>query len=103
MYSVFVSENWTYMDAEAGTWSIGEFETWEGAVTVAKDVVERSLREVHKPAMEAEELFRYYTTFGEDVYITPTEEGRAFSAWEYARERCREICDAERGEADSGI
>jgi len=42
--------------------------------------------------MSAEELEGRYRSFGEDAFVIPTPEGRPhFSAWDYARERAREI------------
>ncbi|HEX8692904.1 MAG TPA: hypothetical protein VF746_10820 [Longimicrobium sp.] len=91
MYTVFVAENSAYMDRSAER-RLGDFPAWDEAVAAARDVVERSLRELHAPPMDAEHLFRLYTLFGEDAYVVPSGEPRRFSAWDYARERSRQIC-----------
>ena len=91
MYTVFVAENSAYME-ERMPGGIGDYATWDEAVAAARRVVERSLRELFAPPMDAEHLFRLYTTFGDDAYIVPAGETRAFSAWDYARQRCQEIC-----------
>ncbi len=41
--------------------------------------------------MSAEDLFRIYSLFGEEPYLVG--EGVEFSAWEYARRRCEDLCD----------
>ena len=40
----------------------------------------------------AADLYYSYTSFGEDPFIRPSPRGERFSAWEYARQRCDEIC-----------
>jgi hypothetical protein len=46
--------------------------------------------------MSAEELEGRYRSFGEDPFIIPTPEGRpSFSAWNYAKERARELSTSE--------
>jgi hypothetical protein len=48
-----------------------------------------------KPGMSAEALFRAYTMFGEDPVIDALgPDGKRFSAWDYARQRCGELCQA---------
>ena len=39
-----------------------------------------------------DELYESYASFGEDPYIVPEPEGKHFSAWEYAKQRCRKLC-----------
>lgn len=91
VYTVFVAENSAYMD-ESEQRRLGDFPTWDEAVAAAREIVERSLRELHAPPMGAERLFRLYTLFGDDAYVVPSDDSHRFSAWEYARERCHEIC-----------
>jgi hypothetical protein len=49
--------------------------------------------------MTSEELFKLYRSFGEDPFIRadPGAFDPPFSAWEFARQRCEEIC----GDQDS--
>lgn len=43
--------------------------------------------------MSAQDLFKHYAMFGEDPFIVSAGDTRVeFSAWNYARERCAEIC-----------
>jgi hypothetical protein len=55
----------------------------------------------HARGMTADELLAHYRSFGEDPFVVgpPTEAKVAFSAWDYARERTRQIC-GEGGRAD---
>ena len=101
MYTVFATENSAYMDSES--WPVGEFGSWEEALEGVRQVVERSLQELYEVGISDEVLYLRYVSFGEDAYITPAMDGQEFSAWGYARERCREMCGAQRGEADSGL
>lgn len=91
VYTVFVAENSAYMD-ESAQRRLGDFATWDEAAAAAREIVERSLRELHAPPMGAERLFELYTLFGEDAFVVPSDETHRFSAWDYARERCRQIC-----------
>lgn len=88
-YRVCVDDNFHFMD-ESERYELGEFESQEEALAAAKDIVDRGLETVYKPGMSAEELFGNYTMFGEDPFIVP--EDSEFSAWEYARKRCFQIC-----------
>ena len=39
------------------------------------------------------ELYRGYMDFGDDPFITPEPAGKHFSAWDYAKERAKQICE----------
>jgi hypothetical protein len=71
--------------------TLGEYATAEEALTAARDVVESDLRELYRPGMSATKLFQLYTTFGRDPYIISSDDNCAFSAWDYARARSREL------------
>ena len=90
-YTVYVDDNFHYMD-ESERYKLGEFATAEAAVAAAKKVVDEYLASAYQPGMSAEELSRSYLLFGEDPYIVPRGPGSDFSARDYARERCRELC-----------
>ena len=64
------------------------------AVAAAKKIVDEYLASAYEPGMAAEELNRSYLLFGEDPYIVPRDAGSEFSARDYARERCGELCRA---------
>jgi hypothetical protein len=39
----------------------------------------------------ANEMYKQYTMFGEDPWISSDDPDCKFSAWDYAKERCREL------------
>jgi hypothetical protein len=94
-YKVFVDDNFHYMDVEE-RYALGEFESVDIAIIKCKQIVDRFLADSYKPNMTADQLYRHYTSFGEDPFIVgPERQGNPkplFSAWDYARERCDQIC-----------
>ena len=90
-YTVYVDDNFHYMD-ESERYKLGDFETAEAAVAAAKQIVDEYLASAHQSAMTAAELNHSYVCFGEDPFIVPQDPDSKFSAWDYARERCRELC-----------
>jgi len=69
-----------------------------GSVNVAaRELVDRNLKEDFRPGMCADDLYGGYVAFGDDPYIVPTPAGQRFSAWDYAKVRCQELCAAVRG------
>jgi hypothetical protein len=70
----------------------GEYETYDEAVAACKRIVDEYLTSERKPQMTAEELYKSYQSFGEDPFIIPADEKTKFSAWKYAKERCKELC-----------
>jgi hypothetical protein len=89
-YTVIVYENSHYMD-ESESYTHGEFPTAEAALAAAKKLVDEDLAAAYSPGMPPEDLFRQFTTFGVDPVIVPALEP-PFSAWDYAKQRCLEIC-----------
>lgn len=68
------------------------YETYEEALKECQRVIDDFLIESYKPAMTADELYNNYLNFGDEPYIRPGEKNSQFSASEYAKERCAEIC-----------
>ena len=95
-FAVFVDDNFHYQD-ESERYRLGEYETWEEAVAACRKLVDGSLLHLYKPGESAADLYFSYTSFGEDPFIRPSPRGERFSAWEYARQRCNEICANSRG------
>lgn len=91
MFEVHVADNFHYMD-ENEVYTHGDFESWADAVAAARKIVDRCLAEYMKPGITADKLYQYYVAFGDDPFITPVPEGEKFSAWDYAKERCRKLC-----------
>lgn len=92
-YQVFIDDNYHYMD-EGERYRHGEFATFEEALAACKAIVDEYLLGAYEAGMTAGELYSTYTGFGEDPFILGEPVPFRFSAWDYARERCAEICGA---------
>ena len=93
-YKVLVDDNFHYQD-EDERYEQGQFETYEAALEAAQTIVNEFLASEYRPGMTAEQLYEQYTGFGEDPFIKPHPDDRErFSAWDYAKKRCEEICTA---------
>lgn len=91
-FRVFTDDNFHSMD-ESERRSSGGFDSYEAALEKAKYIVEICLEEFFKPGISAAELMEQYILFGDDPWIMPTPGGvERFSARDYARQRCAEIC-----------
>jgi hypothetical protein len=89
-YTVCVDDNFHYMD-ESERYSLGEFATAAQAVETCQKIVDEFLRQGFKPGMKWQDLYEGYVGFGEDPFIVGEPPVR-FSAWDYARRRCVEMC-----------
>ena len=90
-YRVLVDDNFHYMDEEE-RYTLGEFASYEEAEEACRRIVDEFLLDAYKPGMEAGALYSVYTMFGDDPFISTAARARTFSAWDYARMRCEEIC-----------
>jgi hypothetical protein len=92
VYRVLVGDNFHYMD-ETEHYQLGRFASLEAAVQAAQAMVDSFLASEYKPGMTAQQLLRQYISFGEDPFIIGPDQSKiAFSAWDYARRRCEELC-----------
>lgn len=67
----------------------------EEALTECRRLVENWLQERCSPSISAQALYDGYMMYGDDPFIVVvdgTDESAKFSAWDYAKERSREIC-----------
>jgi hypothetical protein len=97
-----VDDNFHYID-EDQRYELGAFAGLEAAIAAAKAVVDDYLEAACKPGMTAHELFESYTMCGEDPFILePDQHGEAFSAWEYAKRRCDDLCGSSGGPNNEG-
>jgi hypothetical protein len=87
-YTVYVDDNFHYMD-ESERYKLGEFEDCQSATAACKRIVDRFLDSCD--AESPDEMFAQYTGFGEDPWISSDDPNCRFSAWDYAKERCREL------------
>lgn len=92
-YRVLVDDNARYMD-EDERYLAGSFTDCACAMARCRYIVDQFLWSEYKEGMEADELLGLYKSFGEDAWISSADDGCKFSAWEYAAERCAEICRA---------
>ena len=100
-YLVMVDDNFHFMDEDA-RWRDSAHASADAAVARCKAIVDDWLAHAVENApepMTAAELLDTFHHFGEDPFvIAPHGEQRvAFSAWDYARERARAICEEEHG------
>jgi hypothetical protein len=90
-YRVLVDDNYHYQEEGVKPYELGVYQTAEEAIAISKAKVDDYLHSAHKPEMKADELYMIYTRFGPDPFI---EGSLGFSAWNYAKQRCEEICGA---------
>jgi hypothetical protein len=96
MYTVLVDENSHYQD-EDERYEHGAFATYDEAIFACQRIVDDFLARQYQSGMTAEELYRLYTSFGDDPFIRSDDASSAtpasrFSAWEYACLRCVLLC-----------
>lgn len=90
-FKVCIDDNFHYMDASERT-THGAYATAEEAIEACKAIVRESVQSGYKPGMSAKALFSYYTSFGDDPFVLSSGGKINFSAWDYARQLCHEIC-----------
>lgn len=89
-FKVYIEEN-SHFDDESGRIKIGEFENSDDALDLCRKIVDDFLILNSKDEITADELYQIYTMFGEDAFIVG-EPSPYFSARQYAKMRCGEIC-----------
>jgi len=99
-YKVISDDNFHHMD-EPERYDVGEYSTCAEAIAASKKHIDDFLLPVHKAGMTTEELWALYRTFGDDAFIITTDTECRFSGWEYARQRCEELCRPHHNEGDS--
>lgn len=70
---------------------LGEFDSEVKAVEAARAVIDDFLLDLYEPGMEAQELYDAYAEAGPEPLVP----GSEFKAWDYAIQRCKDICDSE--------
>jgi len=90
-YKVVIADNFHYMDEDAhGGGAV--YDSAEEALAAAKRIVDQCLRDDLQGGTPVEQLFDQYKSFGDDPFIVALAGPEVdFSAWDYARERCREL------------
>jgi hypothetical protein len=95
-YKVLVDDNFHYQSLEDRR-EAGTYASLAEALAACRTIVDRSLAQEHRPGISAEALFHRYTSFGEDPFIEVidgADQAATFSAWDYAKERCRALCES---------
>ena len=91
IYTVFVDDNYHYQD-ESERYKLGVFEDCGSALAACKKIVDEFLVQHYSVGMTAEDLYKTYTMFGEEPFIISDTPQSLFSARDYAKHRCAEIC-----------
>jgi hypothetical protein len=92
-YRVLINDNAHYMD-ESERADHGIFANADEAIAACKNIVDDELHTMWKPGTTAKELYKLYVAFGPDPFVVPLnpkEPDVEFSAWTYAKERCKEL------------
>jgi hypothetical protein len=98
-YTVYVDDNFHYMDEEE-RYKLGDFASLDEAMVACKRVVDAFLKDETSLEGPGAERYRQYTNFGPDPFIVsddPVAEEQRFSAWSYAERRCAEGEEQGRG------
>lgn len=92
--TVLVDDNFHYQD-ENERYKMGEFDNLAAAISACQCIVDEYLAKAHKPGMLAADLYKSYTSFGEDPFIVGADQIVPFSARDYAKQRCQDICSSQ--------
>jgi hypothetical protein len=95
-YIVYVDDNYHFMD-EDERYVSGEFDDCESAKKHCMGIVNTSLMKGYRRGMDWNELLKSYKAFGEDPWVSSLDADCQFSAWDYAEQRCQEICKTQNG------
>jgi hypothetical protein len=86
-------------------YAAGEYATRAEALAVCRETVDRFLRHEYVEGMAASALYFRYIMFGEDPFIVEPPDSAepldCFSAWDYARMRCVEMCATRAGTSEA--
>ncbi len=93
-YKVLVDDNFHYQD-ESERFELGEFDTYKLAEDACRKIVDDFLVSHYEEGMTTNELYDIYVNFGEDPFIVPKSVDPSFSAWKYAKARCKKTCSAD--------
>jgi hypothetical protein len=87
-YTVRVGDNFHFPDIDEYTY--GSYATHAEALAVSKQIVDGFLEREYRDGMSAAALYSQYKHFGDDPRIFGNCDW--FSAWDYAEQRCGEMC-----------
>lgn len=102
-YRVMIDDTFALTDRNHG-YTKGEYSSHSEALAVCKEVVDRFLLYERVSGMPASALYFRYMLFGKAPSIVVDSESShtspGFSAWEYAKARCEELCAHPAGTSD---
>jgi hypothetical protein len=88
---LYLEENSHYGDPDERR-CVAEFATQQAALSAARDHLDSNLRQLWSAGNSAQQLLEKWSLFGEDVFLVPESADSHFCAWDYARQRCQELC-----------
>lgn len=93
-YKVYVDENSHYKDS-SHRYLKGYYVDCQAAINVCKKIVDDFLINAYDGSKTGDQLWNEYSSWGEDPFIIVTvgEGNCSFSAWDYAKNRIREIVE----------
>ena len=97
-YKVLVYDNNHYGDESECT-HYGVFATADEAIAKSKKIIDNDLKAMWTSGTSAADLYELYICWGPDpvvVPLDPSDPKVAFSAWPYAKERCKELVSLRR-------
>ncbi len=92
-YRIMIDDNFHYMEEDEHI-DGPDYESCEEAIDECKRIVDKSLRWERlqsKDPNDADELYDRYTDFGDDPFVRSDDRECSFSAWNYAKQRCKNI------------
>jgi hypothetical protein len=92
-YKVLINDSFHFMDESERT-DHGVFANADDAIAVCKEIVDDDLIVMWKPGTTAKELYKLYVAFGPDPFVVPLnpkDPSVEFSAWTYAKIRCKDL------------
>ncbi len=98
-FKVFIDDNFHAMD-ESERVLHGEYDSYESAMSACKGIVDECLGQNLKAGVTSDELYAWYTGMGDDPFIVPARGSHNFSAWDYAKDKCSELCRAHQSSID---
>lgn len=74
----------------------GEYSSCEMAIKECQKIVDDYLESAYEPGMTADQLYESYTGFGDDPFIESEDKICDFSAWKYAKSRCKKLIESKK-------
>jgi hypothetical protein len=90
-FIVYVDDNF-HIGEDDERYKLGEYDTCQEAVDACKKIVDEFMIKGYKEGIDFREMWEGYMMFGEDPFIQGGDADCIFSAWDYAKQRCLELC-----------